>query len=87
MNIGEEPSFGKPEGDKVYNTIMKILEHAKKNKIIAGIHNMKPEYADKMVKKGFQLVTVGSDQRFISAGAKDALSKFKQDKSKETKGY
>ena len=87
LAIGEEPSFDKPEGDKVYNTIMKILEHAKKNKIIAGIHNMSADYADKMIKKGFQLVTVGSDQRFITAGAKDAVSKFKQFKSKETKGY
>ena len=63
LAIGEEPSFDKPEGDKVYDTIMKILEHAKKNNIIAGIHNMKADYADKMIKKGFQLVTVGSDQR------------------------
>ena len=87
LAIGEEPSFDKPEGDKVYDTIMKILEHAKKNNIIAGIHNMRADYADKMIKKGFQLVTVGSDQRFMSAGAKDSVSKFKDIKSKETKGY
>ena len=87
LAIGEEPSFDKPEGDKVYDTIMKILEHAKKNNIIAGIHNMKADYADKMIKKGFQLVTVGSDQRFMSGGAKEAVGKFKDIKSKETKGY
>ena len=87
LAIGEEPSFDKPEGDKVYETIMKILEHAKKNNIIAGIHNMKADYADKMIKKGFQLVTVGSDQRFMSGGAKEAIGKFKDIKSKETKGY
>jgi len=87
LAIGEEPSFDKPEGDKVYDTIMKILDHAKKNKIIAGIHNMKADYAEKMIKKGFQLVTVGSDQRFMSGGAKEAISKFKKIKSKEGKGY
>ena len=87
LAIGEEPSFDKPEGDKVYDTIMKILEHAKKNKIIAGIHNMKADYADKMIKKGFQLVTVGSDQRFMSAGAKEAISNFKKVKPKESKAY
>ena len=59
----------------------------KKNKIVAGIHNMKAEYAEKMIKKGFQLVTVGSDQRFMSSGAKESVSKFKKIKSKETKGY
>ena len=64
--IGEEPSFDKPEGDKVYDTIMKILDHAKKNKIVAGIHNMSADYAQKMINKGFQLVTVGSDQRFMA---------------------
>ena len=87
LAIGEEPSFDKPEGDKVYKTIMNILEHAKKNNIIAGIHNMKADYADKMISKGFQLVTVGSDQRFISSGAKESLSKFNKTKSKDGKAY
>ena len=87
LAIGEEPSFDKPEGNKVYDTIMKILEHAKKNKIIAGIHNMKAGYAEKMIKKGFQLVTVGSDQRFVSGGAKEEISRFKKINVKEGKGY
>ena len=87
LAIGEQPGFDKLEGDKVFNTIMKILDHAKKNKIIAGIHNMKAEYAQKMIAKGFQLVTIGSDQRFMSSGAKEAVSKFKKIKSKEAKGY
>ena len=40
-----------------------------------------------MIKKGFQLVTVGSDQRFMSGGAKNALEKLKGIKAKESKGY
>ena len=88
LAIGEKPSFDKPEGDPVYDVIMRILEHAKKNKIIAGIQNGQPEYADKMIKKGFQLVTIGSDQRYMTAAAKDALSKLKRDKKEDTgKGY
>ena len=67
---------------------MKILEHAKKNKIIAGIQNGQPEYAEKMIKKGFQLVTIGSDQRYMTAASKLALSKLKKDKIKDSgKGY
>jgi 4-hydroxy-2-oxoheptanedioate aldolase len=62
---------------------MKILEHAKKNKIVAGIQNSQPEYAEKMIKKGFQFVTIGSDQRYMSAGAKSAISKLKSIKSEE----
>jgi 4-hydroxy-2-oxoheptanedioate aldolase len=86
--IGEKPSFDKPEGDPVYEVIMKILEHAKKNKIIAGIQNAQPEYADKMIKKGFQLVTIGTDQRFMVAAAKSSLSIIRKDQKKDTgKGY
>ena len=48
---------------------------------------MKADYADKMISKGFQLVTVGSDQRFISSGAKESLSKFNKTKSKDGKAY
>jgi len=88
LAIGEKPSFDKPEGDPVYEVIMKILEHAKKNKIIAGIQNGQPEYADKMIKKGFQLVTIGTDQRFMTAAAKAALNIIRKDQKKDTgKGY
>ena len=87
LAIGAEPGFDKGENDPTYPTIMKILEHAKKNKKIPGIHNATPEYAEKMIKKGFQLVTVGSDQRFMSSGAKSVLQKLKGIKNKEGKGY
>ena len=67
---------------------MKILEHAKKNNIIAGIQNGQPEYAEKMIKKGFQLVNSGSDQRYMTVASKAALSKLKKDQNKDLeKGY
>ena len=88
LAIGQKPSFDKPDGDPVYEEIMKILEHAKKNNIIAGIQNGQPEYAEKMIKKGFQLVTIGSDQRYMTAASKAALSKLKKDQNKDSgKGY
>ena len=88
LALGKKPSFDKPKGDPVYETIMKILDHAKKNKIIAGIQNGEPEYAQKMIDEGFQLVTIGSDQRYMVAAAKDALSRIKKDQKKDTgKGY
>ena len=88
LAVGEKPSFDKPESDPVYPVIMKILEHAKKNNIIAGIQNGQPEYAEKMIKKGFQLVTIGSDQRYMTAASKAALSKLKKDQNKDSgKGY
>ena len=88
LALGEKPSFDKPEGDPVYKIILKILDHAKKNKIIAGIQNGQPEYAEKMIKLGFQLVTIGSDQRYMTAASKAALSKLKKDvESDSVKGY
>ena len=88
LAVGEKPSFDKPEGDPVYDLIMKILEHAKKNNIIAGIQNGQPEYAEKMIKKGFQLVTIGSDQGYMTAASKTAISKLKKNTKKDLgKGY
>ena len=40
-----------------------------------------------MIKKGFDLVTVGSDSRYIASGAKTDLEKLKNIKSSVTKGY
>ena len=77
LSIGETPGFDRPESTKVYSEILKILEHAKKNNIFAGIHNATPEYALKMLDKGFDMVTIGADQRFISSGAKNVVEKMK----------
>ena len=50
--------------------------------------SLNSEYADKMIKKGFQLVTIGTDQRFMTAAAKAALSTIRKDQKKDTgKGY
>ena len=41
-----------------------------------------------MIEMGFQLVTVGTDQGYMSAGAKSVLEKLKRVKSKEeSKAY
>ena len=77
LAMGEKPSFDKDENTSVYKEICRILKHAKKNKVFAGIHNGTPEYAKKMIDLGFNLVTFGSDQRFIGSAAKDNLSKLK----------
>ncbi len=88
LAVGEKPSFDKPENDPVFPFIMKILEHAKKNNIFAGLHNMTPEYAQKMIDKGFQFATVGSEQRFMTSGAKNAVEKLKgKSKGVESKTY
>ena len=56
---------------------------AKKNNIFAGIHNGTPEYAQKMIDKGFNFVTIGADQRALSAGSKAIVDKMKGSSKKE----
>ena len=88
LAIGQEPGFDNPKGSKTYDKIMMILEKAKKHKLFAGVHNGSSEYASEMVKAGFDLVTIGADQRFMSSGAKTAVEKIKGiKKEKESKGY
>ena len=60
----------------------------KKNNIFAGIHNGTPEYSQKMIDKGFNFVTIGADQRTLSAGAKVVVEKMKGSSKKEgSKSY
>tara|TARA_B100000575_G_scaffold218523_1_gene179043 strand:- start:112 stop:903 length:792 start_codon:yes stop_codon:yes gene_type:complete len=88
LAVGEEPGFDCPENSKAYKEILRILELTKKRNLLAGIHNGSVEYAQKMISKGFDLVTVGSDQRFMSSGAKSVVDKIKGSKKKpDIKGY
>ena len=77
LAIGEKPGFDKPEGHPTYEQILNILKCAKKNNIVAGIHNASPEYAKKMTNIGFQIVTVGSDKIFMSDGAQSIVNRIK----------
>ena len=83
LALNEKPGFDRDENTKAYSEILRILEHAKKNNIFAGIHNGTPEYAQKMIDKGFNFVTIGADQRAMSAGAKAIVEKMKGSISKK----
>ena len=80
FSIGEKPGFDKPEGHPTYEQISNIIDCAKKNNLVAGIHNATPEYARKMIDIGFQIVTVGSDKIFMNEGAKSIITKLKNSK-------
>ncbi len=88
LAVGEEPGFDRSENTKAYKEILRILESAKKRNLLAGIHNGTVEYAQKMISKGFNLVTIGSDQRFMSSGAKNVIETIKGiKKDPQSKGY
>jgi 4-hydroxy-2-oxoheptanedioate aldolase len=73
LALGCEPKFDNETGP-IVEAIDLIVRKCRERKVIAGIHNLSPEYALKMIEKGFQFVTVASDARLLAAGAQKALS-------------
>ena len=51
----------------------------------AGIHNGSPQYAAKMVKEGFDFVTIASDARFLASAAQQAIQAFRTPQDKPSK--
>jgi 4-hydroxy-2-oxoheptanedioate aldolase len=74
--LGCTPTFDQTE-KPVVEAIDFILAGAKKHKVVAGIHNGTPEYAQKMIDKGFQFVTIASDARLMAAKAAEVIGKMR----------
>ena len=72
LSLGCTPKMDQDE-ELVVQAIDHILARARARGIAAGIHNTAPEYALKMIDKGFQFVTVSSDARLMAAGAQQLL--------------
>ena len=54
-----------------------ILAACKKAGVAAGIHTASPEYARRMVEKGFQYITLSTDTGILRAKAKSMVNEFK----------
>jgi 4-hydroxy-2-oxoheptanedioate aldolase len=69
---------GSPGGDqrepKVMKAIDAALAAAKRHGIRAGMHTMSAAYANEMIDKGFDLITLSSDFRHMMASAAAMLS-------------
>ena len=61
------------EGKEALDTYEVLLKATAKRGIRAGIHCGQPEYAVRMVKMGFNLVTIANDSALILTGAKAAI--------------
>lgn len=73
VSIGFGPG-GDPTEPAVVERIDTILAAAKRHGIKAAIHTMSSAYANKMIDKGFDLVTLSSDFRHMLANASAMLS-------------
>ena len=76
LSLGVAPRFD-PVDPVMTEAIDHILARSKAAGKRAGIHCGSAEYAQMMTAKGFDLVTVGSDARFIAEGAAHVVAEFR----------
>jgi 4-hydroxy-2-oxoheptanedioate aldolase len=79
LALGCTPKLDQEEAP-VVEAIDRIVRVAKANGKAAGIHNMTPEYALRMIDKGYSFVTIGSDARLMVTGTQDVLGKMRGSK-------
>ena len=72
LALGCEPQLDPTEAD-VVKAIESIVARARKKKIVAGIHTGSAANAQKMIRQGFQFVTVSSDVRLLVAKVAEIL--------------
>lgn len=72
LSLGCRPNMDEPD-PKAQQAMAHVLERAKAHGLIAGIHNFGTKAALERIAMGFQFVTIGSDARFIAAGAQQIV--------------
>lgn len=72
MALGKEPRKGQSDPE-VVEAKQYILETAKKHGVPAGIHTNSTAVAVEMIKQGFQLTSIQSDDRFLMSKAKEEV--------------
>ncbi len=76
LAYGFAPGFDREEPEML-DLIVQILKRCTAAGLPCGLHCGTPAYAARMVSKGFALLTVGSDARFLEAGARAATAAFR----------
>lgn len=72
MALGKEPRKGQSDPE-VVEARQYILETSKRHGIPAGIHTNSRDVAVEMIKQGFQLTSLQSDDRFLMSRAKEEV--------------
>ena len=76
LSLGGVPKADQTE-PKIVAAIDKILASAKSHGVAPGIHCAAPAYALAMIEKGFQLVTLLSDNAILAAAAKRMVGEMR----------
>ncbi|WP_176493097.1 HpcH/HpaI aldolase/citrate lyase family protein [Cobetia sp. 5-25-4-2] len=78
LSHGHAPGFD--HGDGPMDTLIgQLIERARLHDKIVGIHNGGAAHAKRMLARGCDLVTVGSDTRLLMAGARELLSAMERE--------
>lgn len=85
VSHGFAPGFDRQEPDMV-ELILSILESCKAASLYCCLHCGTADYAARMAQHGFSMVTVGSDARFVEAGAIAAVSGFREKVGQDSVG-
>lgn len=73
---GYRPGFDREEPDML-ELLDRILARCTAAGLPCGLHCGAPAYAARMAARGFAMLTVGSDARFLEAGARAAIAAFR----------
>ena len=74
---GFAPGFDRREPE-ILALILGILDKCQAAGVRCCLHCMTPEYAAEMAPRGFSLVTIGGDARFVELGAAATVTSFRK---------
>lgn len=86
FDMGMPPHFDTEQASllDIYDT---IIAAAKRHGVAAAMHNNSPAYARKMVERGFNMVTFGSDIGFMLVANQGAMTAFTGSATAASTGY
>jgi 2-keto-3-deoxy-L-rhamnonate aldolase RhmA len=69
---------GEAEDPEVQDAIDHIRTVAARHGVASGIHVFSPEAVAQRIQEGFRLIALATDARFMTGGAKAALSRYQR---------
>ncbi len=77
LSLGLGPGGMDSDWPALVEAIDAVLAAARTHGVRAGIHTNSPQYAIRMLDKGFQFVTIASDSRLLTAAASRAVAEVR----------